>query len=99
MITLNRLAKQCLNNAKASGHVNDNSGMRSYLYRASVMVHRAFEDTKWSSGEIARWSEYEISVAHCIVWLVAFLQRLGCRDIEQLLKDVVAMGEDPLKKA
>lgn len=89
MIVLNKLAKKCQENCIRSGRVTGNSNHRAYLVHASVMLHEAFDKTKWASDTLKQWSEYEVSAAEVICWMTAFLERLGCDNIEQLIKDVI----------
>ncbi len=90
----NKLAKEAMSNAIASGRVGSASAPQAYLLQALVHLNFAFEVRKDQGLVIPKdrtldeWSSTEIAVADTINWLVAFLEKLNCDDIEQLLKDV-----------
>ena len=92
----NKLAKEVIDNAIASGRVSSGSSPQGYLLQALIQLNFVFEVRK-DQGliipedlSLERWSSSEIAVADTINWLVAYLARINCASIEQLLRDVVA---------
>lgn len=90
----NKLAKEVLANAIRSGRVGSDSSPQGFLLQALVHLNFVF-DVRKDQGLIIpkdmmldEWSSTEIAVADTITWLIAFLEKLNCHDIEQLLRDV-----------
>lgn len=91
MITLNKLAKTIAATCIKSGRVTVESNHRAYLRQASVRLMGMYDHaTRMPSGKLPQWSEYEVSAAEVICWMTAFLERLGCQSVEQLMRDVIA---------
>ncbi len=94
MVINNKLAKEVLANAIASCRVGSGSSPQAYLLQALVHLNFIFEVRKDQGLIIPKdrtldeWSSTEIAVADTINWLVAFLEKLNCDNIEQLLRDV-----------
>lgn len=90
----NKLAKEVLANAIASGRVSPGSSPQAYLLQALVHLNFTFEVRKDAGLIIPKdltldsWSSTEIAAADTINWLIAFLEKLNCQSIEQLLRDV-----------
>lgn len=96
MIVINsKLAKEVIANAINSGRVSQSSSPQGYLLQALVHLNFVF-DVRKDQGLIipknkmlGEWSSTEIAVADTIGWLIAYLEKLNCHNIEQLLRDVV----------
>lgn len=90
----NKLAKEVLANAIASGRVSSGSSPQAYLLQSLVHLNFTFEVRKDAGLVIPKdmtldaWSSTEIAAAETINWLIAFLEKLNCASIEQLLRDV-----------
>lgn len=87
-ITLNKYAVQCEKIALAEGRITPNSSSRPLLYDISRQWRTLLDATSFpdSSG---KWSEREAAAGEVIVSAVTYLQRIGCANIEQLLRDVI----------
>ena len=90
----NKLAKEVLANAIASGRVSPDSSSRAFLLQALVHLNFVFDVRKSPELLIPKdfsldaWSSTEIAAAETIHWLIAFLEHINCNNIEQLLRDV-----------
>lgn len=90
----NKLAKDALANAIASGRVSLGSSPHAFLLQSLIHLNFAFDVRKDPTLLIPKdrtldaWSNTEIAVADAIAWLVAFLEKIDCNNIEQLLRDV-----------
>lgn len=90
----NKLAKEVLANAIKSGRVSSGSSPHAYLLQSLIHLNFAFDVRKDPGLFIPRdlsldeWSSTEIAVADTLNWLVAFLEKINCHNIEQLLRDV-----------
>lgn len=91
----NKLAKEVIANAIASGRVTSDSSSRAFLLQALVHLNFTFEVRKAPELLIPKdlsldaWSSTEIAAAETIHWLIAYLEHINCNNIEQLLRDVV----------
>lgn len=95
MIVINhKLAKEVLANAIASGRVSPDSSSRAFLLQALVHLNFVFDVLKSPELLIPKgisldvWSSTEIATAETIHWLIAYLEKINCTSIEQLLRDV-----------
>lgn len=90
----NKLAKEVIANAIASGRISSDSSSRAILLQALVHLNFVFEVRKASELLIPKdfsldaWSSTEIATAETIHWLIAYLEKINCHNIEQLLRDV-----------
>ncbi len=90
----NRLAKDVAASAIASGRVGIDSSPHAYLLQALVHLNFVFDVRKKQELIIPQdhtldmWTSTEIATADTINWLVAYLDKLQCCDIELLLRDV-----------
>lgn len=88
-ITLNKCAKQCEEIAIASGKITSNSSARPLLYDISRNWRALLDATRFKSGNPGQWSEREEAACEVIISALSYLQRIGCRNIEKLLKDTI----------
>lgn len=86
MIVLNNFAEKCVDVCLKSKRVSHH--FRAFLYQASAHINIIYDMTKWADARLPQWSEYEVACADAILWLMAFLKREGCKNIDKLLKDV-----------
>lgn len=87
-ITLNKQAKMCEKAALQSGRITPDSPAGTFLYDISRHWRRLIKATNFIS-RLGRWSEKEVCAGEVIISAVTYLQRLGCTDIEQLLRDTM----------
>lgn len=88
-ITLNKYAGLCEEIAIVSGRITPNSSAGPLLYDISRNWRRLLDASGFQSDNPGGWSEKEESAAEVIISALTYLQHLGCKDIEQLLKDTV----------
>lgn len=88
-ITLNKYAVMCEQIALAGGKITENSSARPLLYDISRNWRSLLDATSFSSGNPGAWSEREEAACEVMISAMAYLQRIGCRNIEQLLKDMI----------
>jgi hypothetical protein len=86
-ITLNKIAKKCENIAIVSGRITPLSSPTVSLYDISRNWRSLVDASKYKSADIPEWSEREEEAAGVIIATITYLQRIGCRNIEQLIKD------------
>lgn len=86
-ITLNKYAIQCEKIALAEGKITSNSSPRPLLYEISRNWRLLLNATNFKGSNI--WSEKEEVAGELIISAIAYLQRIGCENIEQLLKDTI----------
>lgn len=89
-ITLNKYAALCVEIALANGNIGKDSSARQFLYDISRNWRVSLDATAFKSLELPEWNEKEIAACEIAISALSYLQRIGCRDIEQLLKDVIA---------
>lgn len=88
-ITLNKQAVRCEKTAIAQGKITPLSSSRASLYEISRKWRMLLDATSFPSKEAPQWSEREITAAEMMVETLVYLRRIGCDDIEQLLRDVI----------
>ena len=87
-ITLNKHAIRCVKIALAKGIITPASSARASLYDISRHWRKLTEATSYV-GETGEWSEREEEAAQVIISTLTYLQRIGCIDIEKLLKNTI----------
>lgn len=88
-ITLNKQAIRCVEIAIAGGRFSPLSNPRTSLYDISRQWRELLEATNFKSETLPEWSEKEESAAEVLIATLTYLQRIGCRNIEQLLRDAI----------
>ena len=88
-ITLNKSAIKCEEIAIASGRITPNSSPRPLLYDISRSWRELCDASCFRSDNPGPWSEREDSAAEVIISTITYLQRIGCKNIEQLIKDTI----------
>lgn len=86
-ITLNKYAIQCEQAARAIGSISTPSSFRSFLYDVSRSWRKELEATAYKSDELCMFSERQVAGADVIIDQLLCLQRDGCKNIEQLIRD------------
>ena len=87
MITLNRFAQRCLNIMRKRFKMNEHSSRKAFSIRKFDIA------SKYRSDNLPKYSEDEELAAEMIIYLVAYLKRFGCEDIEQLIKDKIEFDD------
>ena len=88
-ITLNKYAARCEEIALAGGKITPDSSARTFLYDISRNWRTLLDASGFSSDNPGSWSDKEEAACEVMISAMAYLQRIGCRNIEQLLKDTV----------
>lgn len=86
-ITLNKSAIRCEEIALASGKIAPNSSAQPLLYDISRNWRKLLDASGFKSDNPGPWSEREELASDVIISALAYLRRIGCKNIEQLLKD------------
>lgn len=93
MITLNKFAQRCLDLMMKQCNLGKDSSKKGFSIRISSAWRKFDESSKYRDVKFNRYSEQEVWAARIIIFMVAFLKRFGCQDIEQLIKDVIRGDE------
>lgn len=88
-ITLNKYAVKCEKIALAGGKITPSSSAQPLLYDISRNWRQLLNATGFMSDNMTAWSEKEEAAGEIIISAVTYLRRIGCRDIEQLLRDII----------
>lgn len=88
-ITLNKSAIRCEEIAIASGKITPNSSASPLLYDISRNWRALLAASGFSSDNPGPWSEREEAAGEVIISTITYLQRIGCRNIEALLRDTI----------
>lgn len=96
-ITLNKIAIRCEETAIASGKITSNSSAQPLLYDISRNWRTLLDASSYKSDNPGPWSEREESATEVIISALTYLRRIGCKDIEQLLKETVERHASQLK--
>ena len=88
-IRLNNYAIRCEEIALARGKITPNSSARPLLYDISRDWRKLLDASNFQSANPGKWSEKEEAAAEIVVSTLTYLQRIGCKDIEQLLRDTM----------
>ena len=91
MITLNRFAQRCLNIMRKRFKMNEHSSRKAFSIRIEVVWRKFDIASKYRSDNLPKYSE-DVA-AEMIIYLVAYLKRFGCEDIEQLIKDKIEFDD------
>lgn len=88
-ITLNKYAGMCEEIAIAGGKITPNSSATPLLYDISRHWRKLLEATNFQGLDGSPWSEKEEAASEVIISAITYLQRIGCKNIEKLLKDTI----------
>lgn len=93
MITLNKLAARCFEIALRKGKINQYTSARALLMAISSEWRKLLSATKLRSGHIPEYSEQEEKAADVIISTLTYLKRIGCENIERLIKDKIEFND------
>lgn len=93
MITLNRFAQRCLNIMMKRFRMNEHSSRKAFSIRIEAVWRRFDIASKYRSDNLPKYSEDEELAAEMIIYLVAYLKRFDCKDIEQLIRDKIEFND------
>lgn len=88
-IPLKKFAMQCEEVALVNGIITPLSSPGVSLYEISRKWRELCNATSIRSNNLPEWSEKEEGAAEVIIASLTFLQRIGCSDIEKLLRDIL----------
>lgn len=88
-ITLNKCAVQCKEAAISGGKITPDSSPRALLYDISREWRSLLDASSFKSDNPGPWSDREDAAGDIMVSVLAYLQHIGCKNIEQLLKDTI----------
>lgn len=71
------------------GRITPNSSAQPLKYDISREWRRLLKATPFQSDSVPGWNEKEECAARVIILAITYLKRIGCKNIEQLLKDVI----------
>lgn len=86
---LNKQAIQCENMAIACGKITPLSSPQVSLYDISRCWRELLGATSFPSVKMPEWNEKEEAAADVLIATLTYLRRIGCRDIERLLRDAI----------
>lgn len=88
-IPLKKFAAQCEEVAIAGGKITPLTSPTVTLYDISRHWRELCGATSYKSLTLDGWNEKEEKAAEVIIAALTYLQRIGCRDIEKLLKETL----------
>lgn len=93
MITLNKLAVKCFEIAMRRGKINKFTSGKAIILAISSEWRELLGATKFKSEHLPHYSEQEEEAADIIITTLTYLHRIGCEDVEQLIKDKISFNE------
>lgn len=88
-IPLKKFAALCEEVALANGKITPLSSPTVSLHDISREWRELCKATAFKSPNLKEWSEKEEGAAEVIIAALTYLQRIGCKDIEKLLRDTL----------
>lgn len=88
-IPLKKYAQQCEETAIANGKITPLTSPSVSLHDISREWRELCKATTYRSDILKDWNEKEEGAAEVIIAALTYLQRIGCKDIEQLLRDAL----------
>lgn len=88
-IPLKKFAEQCEEVALANGKITPLSSPTVSLHDISREWRALCNATAFKSSGLKEWSEKEEGAAEVIIAALTYLQRIGCKEIEKLLRDTL----------
>lgn len=94
-LTLNKkILQDIVANAHASGLVTAESSSTVAVYQISRYWRELFQTaTRYRSETLPQWSEKEVAAGKIITSALLFLAMEECRNVEQLITDIVKSDE------
>lgn len=86
-ITLNKYAILCDERANAGGNMTPNTSSRMLLYEISKNWRELMKSSNFKSDRMRAYSEQEDMAGELLLSVLAYLHRIGCNDVERLLKE------------
>lgn len=93
MITLNKLAVKCREIALRRHKITRDSSHKGLAIGISMEWRELVNASDDPSKHISDYSEREEEAADIIIAAMTYLQSIGCKDIEQLIKDKISFNE------
>lgn len=90
-LPLKLFATLCEEVAIANGKITPLSSSSVSLYDISREWRALCKATAFKSDNLPDWSEKEEGAAEVIIAALTYLQRIGCKDIETLLRDTLEL--------
>lgn len=88
-IPLKKFAIQCEEAAMANGNMSASSSPAVSLHDISRSWRKLCNCTSFKSSEIPEWNEREVGAADVVIAALVYLHRIGCKDMEKLLRDTL----------
>jgi hypothetical protein len=88
-IRLNKQAIQCEQIALAGGKITNQSSPQISLYDISKQWRELLEATNFQCSDMPKWNKKEAAAARVLIATLTYLKRIGCEDIEKLLRDAI----------
>ncbi|WP_300700956.1 hypothetical protein [Bacteroides sp.] len=93
MITLNRLAQKCLDIMMNRFKMNEYSSKKAFSLRVEAVWRKFDASLQSRTDSLPKHSDDEELAAEMIIYLVAYLKRFGCKNIELLIKDKMKLDD------
>lgn len=88
-IPLRKFAAQCVKAAIEGGKITEASSPRVSIYDISRRWRELYDATGFQSPSVEGWTEKEVAAAQVIIASLTFLERIGCKNVEQLLRETL----------
>ena len=95
-IPLRKFAAQCVQVAIEGGKITETSSSRVSLYEISRKWRELYDATSFQSQAVEGWTEKEVAAAEVIIASLTYLERIGCKNVEQLLRDTLEQASAKL---
>lgn len=84
-LPLKKFAAQCVKSAIEGGKITKASSPRVSLYDISRRWRELYDATGFQSLSVKGWTEKEVAAARVVIASLTYLERIGCKNVEQLL--------------
>lgn len=88
-IPLKKFAAQCVQAAIEGGKITEASSPQVSLYDISRRWRELNNATGFQSLSVTGWSEKEVAAARIVIASLTYLERIGCKNVEQLLREAL----------
>lgn len=88
-IPLRKFAAQCVQVAIDGGKITEASSPRTSMFEISRKWRALRKATNFQSQSAKGYSEKEVAAAEVIIASLTFIERIGCKNVEQLLKQTL----------
>ena len=93
MIALNKYSQKCLDIMMRRFKMNNHSSRKAFSLRIETVWRKFDISSKRNSDNLPKYSEDEELAAEMIIYLVAYLKRFDCGDIERLIRDKMNLSD------